>query len=93
LTDIERSTRLAERLGDRYAPMLKDVRALVRDAGRRRGGRRVDSHGGEYLTVFETPEGAPSKRRSRSSARWPSGGGREGSTVASEPGSTRAARR
>ena len=75
MTDIERSTRLAERLGDGYAPLLKDVRALVRDAGRRHGGRRVDSHGDEYLTVFETAEGAIEAaieiQRSLAVRRWP----------------------
>lgn len=75
MTDIERSTRLAERLGDQYAALLKDVRALVRDAGRRRGGRRVDSHGDEYLTVFETPKGAIEAaieiQRSLAVRRWP----------------------
>jgi class 3 adenylate cyclase len=75
MTDMERSTRLAERLGDRYAPLLRDVRALVRDAGRRRGGRRVDSHGDEYLTVFESPtaaiEAAIEIQRTLATRRWP----------------------
>jgi class 3 adenylate cyclase len=75
MTDIERSTRLAERLGDRYAPLLKDVRALIGDATRRRGGRRVDSHGDEYLTVFETPAGAVQAaieiQRALAVRRWP----------------------
>jgi class 3 adenylate cyclase len=75
MTDIERSTRLAERLGDGYAPLLKDVRALVRESTRRRGGRRVDSHGDEYLTVFEGAAGAVEAaidiQRMLAGRRWP----------------------
>jgi class 3 adenylate cyclase len=75
MTDIERSTQLAERLGDRYAALLKDVRALVRDATRRRAGRRVDSHGDEYLLVFEQPapalQAAVEIQRLLAERRWP----------------------
>jgi class 3 adenylate cyclase len=58
MTDIEGSTRLAERLGERYAGVLRDVRSVIRGEARRWGGRRVDSHGDEYLLVFERPEAA-----------------------------------
>jgi class 3 adenylate cyclase len=58
MTDIEGSTRLVERLGDGYAAVLRDIRAAVRAGARRNGGRRVDSHGDEYLLVFERPEAA-----------------------------------
>lgn len=53
MTDIEGSTLLLRRLEDRYATVLRDVRAVIRDAGRRCGGRLVDAHGDESLTVFE----------------------------------------
>src|SRR6266545_4115046 len=39
LTDIEGSTGLLERLGDRYAALLKDVRAIIRSSVHRAGGR------------------------------------------------------
>lgn len=55
LTDIEGSTGLLEQLGDGYAALLKDVRAVIRDAVRRCGGRKVDAPGDEYLSVFERP--------------------------------------
>jgi class 3 adenylate cyclase len=58
MTDIEGSTRLVELLGDGYGAVLRDVRTAIRAAARRRGGRRVDSHGDEYLLVFERPEAA-----------------------------------
>jgi class 3 adenylate cyclase len=77
MTDMERSTQLAERLGEGYAPLLKDVRALVRDAIRRHAGRRVDSHGDESLTVFERAaaaiEAAVEIQRSLADRRWPGG--------------------
>src|ERR1700693_2161214 len=43
LTDIEGSTELLGRLDDQYAPMLADVRRLVRAAVRQAGGREVDA--------------------------------------------------
>jgi class 3 adenylate cyclase len=56
LTDIEGSTELLGRLDDRYAPLLADVRRLVRAAVRRAGGREVDARADEVFAVFE---GAP----------------------------------
>ena len=53
MTDIEGSTVLLRRLDDRYAGVLRDVRAVIRNAGRRCGGRLVDVHGDGSLTVFE----------------------------------------
>jgi class 3 adenylate cyclase len=58
MTDIEGSTHLAERLGERYAAVLRDVRSVIRGQARRWRGSRVDSHGDEYLLVFERPEAA-----------------------------------
>src|SRR5687767_3496861 len=53
MTDIERSTFLLQRLEDRYAGLLRDVRSLIRNASRRCGGRLVDVHGDGSLMVFE----------------------------------------
>jgi class 3 adenylate cyclase len=53
LTDIESSTQLLTRLGDEYAGLLRDVRAINRNAVRRAGGYKVDTHGDEFFAVFE----------------------------------------
>jgi class 3 adenylate cyclase len=77
LTDIEGSTLLLGHLGDGYAALLKDVRSIIRNAVRRAGGRRVDAHGDEYLSVFEHAapaiESAVSIQRSLSERIWPNG--------------------
>ncbi|TMK84826.1 MAG: adenylate/guanylate cyclase domain-containing protein [Actinobacteria bacterium] len=57
LTDIEGSTALLTKLGDGYAGLLNDVRAIVRDAVTEAGGREVDARADEFFAVFE--EGAP----------------------------------
>jgi class 3 adenylate cyclase len=53
LTDIEGSTALLRRLGDRYAALLADVRAIIRSALYRAGGREVDARADEFFAVFE----------------------------------------
>ncbi len=53
LTDIEGSTGLLRHLEDRYTALLRDVRTVHRNAIRRGGGHKVDTHGDEYLAVFE----------------------------------------
>jgi len=53
LTDIEGSTELLQRLGDRYAALLADVRAIIRSAVHRGGGREVDARADEFFAVFE----------------------------------------
>jgi class 3 adenylate cyclase len=52
LTDIEGSTGLLQRLGDRYAALLADVRAIIRSAVHRAGGREVDARADEFFAVF-----------------------------------------
>jgi class 3 adenylate cyclase len=77
MTDIEGSTRLAERLGDGYAEMLRQVRTLIRSVSRRHGGKRVDSHGDEHLSVFERPQPAVAAavelQRLLEARSWPDG--------------------
>jgi class 3 adenylate cyclase len=53
MTDIEGSTGLLQRLGDRYAAVLAEVRDIIRSSIRRVGGREVDARADEFLTVFE----------------------------------------
>jgi class 3 adenylate cyclase len=75
MTDIEGSTLLLQQLEDRYAGLLRDVRALVRNAGRRCGGRVVDAHGDGSLTVFEhttaAVEAAVDMQRAMRTLVWP----------------------
>jgi class 3 adenylate cyclase len=58
LTDIEDSTGLLRRLGDRYADVLGEVRRLQRRAVQRSGGREVDARADELFAVFKRPAGA-----------------------------------
>ena len=53
MTDIEGSTLLLRRLGDRYGAVLNDVRAIVRAAVLRAGGREIDARADEFFAVFE----------------------------------------
>jgi class 3 adenylate cyclase len=53
MTDIEASTALVHRLGNRYAGVLRDVRGIVRAEVSRAGGREVDARADEYFAVFE----------------------------------------
>ncbi len=77
LTDLEGSTELLTRLGDRYGPLLTDVRRLVRSAVRSSGGHEVDARGDDLLAVFERAPGALDaavaiQRRMQAEA-WPDG--------------------
>jgi len=77
LTDIENSTTLLERLGDRYSALLNDVRAIVRRAVVAAGGREVDTRADEFFAVFErtTPavEAAVAIQRALSERTWADG--------------------
>jgi DNA-binding NarL/FixJ family response regulator/class 3 adenylate cyclase len=52
-TDVEGSTQLVQRLGDRYAHVLDDHRRLFRNAVESSGGVIVDHRGDEFFVVFE----------------------------------------
>jgi class 3 adenylate cyclase len=79
LTDIEDSTGLLRRLGDRYADVLDDVRRLQRRAVRRWNGREVDVRADELFAVFKRPAGALEAaraiQRSVEARAWPAGAG------------------
>src|SRR5204862_771812 len=53
MTDIEASTALLRRLGDRYGALLNDVRGILRAAVSRAGGREIDARADEFFAVFE----------------------------------------
>jgi class 3 adenylate cyclase len=77
LTDLEGSTELLGRLGDQYAPLLADVRRLVRAAVRSAGGREVSARGDDLFAVFERPhaalEAALAIQRAMHAGAWPGG--------------------
>jgi DNA-binding NarL/FixJ family response regulator/class 3 adenylate cyclase len=76
-TDVEGSTQLVQRLGDRYAQVLDDHRRLFRDAVEGEGGTVVDHRGDEFFVAFE--EAAPaatavsSAQRAFAEHEWPNG--------------------
>src|SRR5215217_2395377 len=75
LTDIEGSTELLRRLGDRYARLLADVRRVVRAAVRRAGGHVVSARGDDVFAVFEQApaalDAALAIHRAMRAAQWP----------------------
>ena len=77
LADIERSTELLGRLDERYAPMLADIRRLVRTAVRSAGGREVSARGDDYFAAFARAraalEAALAVQRAMRDAEWPDG--------------------
>jgi class 3 adenylate cyclase len=75
--DVEGSTVLLDRLGERYADVLAEERRLLRAIVREHGGFEIDSRADEYFGAF--PEGADPigsalaiQRRLRDHA-WPDG--------------------
>ncbi len=77
MTDIESSTLLLRRLGDRYGELLNDVREILRSAISRAGGREIDSRADEFFAVFEAAldavETAAAIQRELASRSWPDG--------------------
>jgi class 3 adenylate cyclase len=53
MTDIEASTALVRRLGDRYGAVLNDVRGILRAAVLRAAGREIDARADEFFAAFE----------------------------------------
>jgi class 3 adenylate cyclase len=76
-TDIEGSTRLLARLGDRYSEVLADHQRLLRDAFADAGGREIDTQGDAFLAVFPRAKDAVAAalagQRSVASHSWPAG--------------------
>jgi class 3 adenylate cyclase len=77
LTDIEGSTGLLTRLGDRYGDLLKDVRHVVRQSVVRAGGREVDARADEFFAVFQVAsqaiQAAVAMQRTLGQRTWPLG--------------------
>src|SRR2546427_3252153 len=75
MTDIEASTALLRRLGDRYGDLLNDVRGILRAAVLRASGREIDARADEYFAVFERAaaaiEAAAAIQRALGNRAWP----------------------
>ncbi len=76
-SDIEGSTRLLERLGDRYDELHRDHRRLVRSELQSAGGQEVDSQGDGFFFSFprakEAVRGAVAAQRALAEHSWPDG--------------------
>jgi len=76
-SDLEDSTGLLARLGDRYAGVLTDSRDIQRSVVKAAGGREVDCRGDELFCVFDRPgsaaEAAIAVQRAFAGHPWPSG--------------------
>jgi class 3 adenylate cyclase len=76
-TDIEGSTKLLERLGERYADALAEHRRLIRDAFTARGGQEIDTQGDAFFYCFERARDAVAAavagQRSLAANEWPDG--------------------
>jgi class 3 adenylate cyclase len=58
MTDVEGSTQLVHRLGDRYRELLEGVRTILRDCAVARGGHVVEARADEFFAVFASPVAA-----------------------------------
>jgi class 3 adenylate cyclase len=58
MTDVEGSTALVQRLGDRYSELINDVRTLLRDTAVDMRGQVVEARADDFFAVFEGPRSA-----------------------------------
>jgi class 3 adenylate cyclase len=58
MTDIEDSTGLVDRLGERYRALIGDVRTLLRETAVAFAGQAVETRADEFFAVFESPGAA-----------------------------------
>jgi class 3 adenylate cyclase len=58
MTDIEGSTALVHRLGDRYGDVINGVRVLLEETASGSGGIIVETRADEFFAVFERPDDA-----------------------------------
>lgn len=76
-TDIEGSTRLLRRLGERYADVLEDHQRILRDVFEQAGGREIDTQGDAFFVAFNRAKDAANAALAAQNAlvahEWPSG--------------------
>lgn len=58
MTDVEGSTALVQRLGDRYRGLINGLREVLVDAARAAGGKVVETRADDTFAVFESPGAA-----------------------------------
>jgi class 3 adenylate cyclase len=77
MSDIEGSTLLLRRLGDRYGTLLNELRGVLRAAVARAKGREIDARADEFFAVFERAgaavETAVTVQRELAARTWPDG--------------------
>ena len=78
-SDIEGSTALVKRLGDRYGDVLADHRRLMREALGERGGVEIDTQGDAFFFAFARARDAVAAsveaQRAHAAHAWPEGVG------------------
>jgi predicted ATPase/class 3 adenylate cyclase/DNA-binding CsgD family transcriptional regulator len=76
-TDIEGSTRLLERLGDRYVGVLAQCRRVMRNIFQEWNGHEVDTQGDAFFVVFarasDAVQAAANVQRALATHPWPEG--------------------
>jgi class 3 adenylate cyclase len=73
-TDIEESTTLLQRLGDRrYAEILTKHQRLLRAAFVEGNGQEIDTHGNVFLVAFPRARDAVAAQQSLMKHTWPDG--------------------
>src|SRR4029434_6090159 len=77
MSDIEGSTVLLRKLGDRYGALLNDVRGILRAAVAGAGGREIDARADEFFGVFQRArtavEAAVAVQRDLAVRKWTEG--------------------
>lgn len=58
MTDIEGSTALVQRLGQRYGELINDVRSILKGTAVKMLGQVVESRADDFFAVFERPRSA-----------------------------------
>ncbi len=76
-TDIERSTRLLQRLGDEYAVVLADQRFILRSAFTKYRGVEIDTQGDAFFVAFrrgfDAIQAVVEAQRALAEHKWPQG--------------------
>ncbi|MEK9137246.1 MAG: adenylate/guanylate cyclase domain-containing protein, partial [Bacteroidota bacterium] len=76
-SDIEGSTQLLHRLGERYATVLADQQRLLREAFQQWGGREIDTAGDGFFVAFDSAKravaAAVTAQRAVAAHTWPGG--------------------
>jgi class 3 adenylate cyclase len=76
-TDIEGSTALLKRFGDRYEELLTEHRRIVRDTFARTNGIEIDTQGDAFFFAFararDAVEAAVDAQREHAATTWPDG--------------------